>query len=636
MGPCQVKGESILKKKKLTALIALFMSAAMPMAALADEAAPTPEPVPAAQTMAYTQVYEPATSFALATTVAWSADASALDAAASEARPATALVYLDAELRVLDAGGNPISESLADYIAATAGGMIPALYVSDADTAAALKFYLIESGLGDVFVAASHKDAALVKDVAGLNPVRGLVDFRDITQADEDTLNYIISTTNGSHAKVCLISEAIATEDNIQYLQGRCSTVWVAASSSQAALLSQYTSGANGVLVDDYQAALDALSFFDDDAPSLLRPSLIVGHRGMPSEYVENTTLSAIGAYAAGADSIENDIHLTADREIIINHDESLARLFNRPDIENLNILTLDEALAIPFVNDTATGVQAANNQSAERSRYGFVRCLPSQRMPTLREFFELFADSGVVHDTEIKTNDPDIVIALRNLVGEYDNFGELFTISFNVNILEEMYKSWPEMSVGALGMEGYASAESNLPMYEAYGDMIASGEATVEECVAMLYAELDKWNATYNPASGFSYDVVSAGRHRGLTVWPWTYNDPAAFAEAYLGGIYGLTTNFAWWASDFIVDIDAADATIAAGEALPAPVVTTQLGEQVAPDGLETIVIEGALDAEGEALAIYRLKQELTIDGQSYGSYYLYSNPFAVTVTAA
>ena len=87
---------------------------------------------------------------------------------------------------------------------------------------------------------------------------------------------------------------------------------------------------------------------------------------------------------------------------------------------------------------------------------------------------------------------------------------------------------------------------------------MIESGEATVEECVAMLYAELDKWNATYNPASGFSYDVVSAGRHRGLTVWPWTYNDAAAFAEAYLNGIYGLTTNFAWWASDFIVDIDA------------------------------------------------------------------------------
>ena len=621
--------------KKLTSLVALVLSIVLPVLAVAEEPAATPEPVPAEEILAYTQVYEPETSFVLSSTVAWNADETALEVAGAQARPATALVYVDADLRVTDAAGKEIAPSLADYISATAGTVIPALYVSDAEAAAALKFYLIESGLGDVFVAASYENAALVKDVADLNPVRGLVDFRGIVEADEDTLDDIIATTNGSHAKVCLISQEIATEENVQYLQGRCSTVWVATSSDQVSLMTQYTNGANGVLVDDYQAALDTLAFFQDDAPSLLRPSLIVGHRGMPSEYIENTTLSAIGAYAAGADAIENDIHLTADRKIIINHDESLARLFNRPDVENLNILTLEEILSIPFVNDTEKGVQAANNQNASKSRYGYIRYLPSQRMPTLREFFELFKDSGVVHDTEIKTNDPAIVVALRTLVNEYDNFGELFTISFNVNILEEMYNSWPEMSVGALGMEGYAKEGSNLPMYQPYGDLIESGEATVEECVAMLYAELDKWNATYNPSSGFSYDVISAGRHRGLTVWPWTYNSAEGFAEAYLNGIYGLTTNFSYWASDFIVDLDAEDVAITTGESLPAPVVTTQNGQQVSVEGLEAIALEGSLDEEGQALMIYRLKQELVIDGVSYGSYYLYSNPFTVTVTA-
>ena len=621
--------------KKLTSLVALVLSIVLPVLAVAEEPAATPEPVPAEEILAYTQVYEPDTSFVLSSTVAWNADETALEVAGAQARPATALVYVDADLRVTDAAGKEIAPSLADYISATAGTVIPALYVSDAEAAAALKFYLIESGLGDVFVAASYENAALVKDVADLNPVRGLVDFRGIVEADEDTLDDIIATTNGSHAKVCLISQEIATEENVQYLQGRCSTVWVATSSDQVSLLTQYTNGANGVLVDDYQAALDTLAFFQDDAPSLLRPSLIVGHRGMPSEYIENTTLSAIGAYAAGADAIENDIHLTADRKIIINHDESLARLFNRPDVENLNILTLEEILSIPFVNDTEKGVQAANNQNASKSRYGYIRYLPSQRMPTLREFFELFKDSGVVHDTEIKTNDPAIVVALRTLVNEYDNFGELFTISFNVNILEEMYNSWPEMSVGALGMEGYAQEGSNLPMYQPYGDLIESGEATVEECVAMLYAELDKWNATYNPSSGFSYDVISAGRHRGLTVWPWTYNSAEGFAEAYLNGIYGLTTNFSYWASDFIVDLDAEDVDLTVGEPLPAPVVTTQNGQQVSVEGLEAIALEGSLDEEGQALMIYRLKQELVIDGVSYGSYYLYSNPFTVTVTA-
>ncbi len=181
--------------------------------------------------MAYTQVYEPETTFVLSSTVAWNADASALEVAGADVRPATALVYVDADLRVLDAAGNLIAGTLDEYVTATAGTIIPALYVSDEETAAALKFYLIESGLGDVFVVASHENAALVKDVASLNPVRGMVDFRDIVEADEDVLDEIIAATNGSHAKVCLISEAIATEENVQYLQGRCSTVWVAASS---------------------------------------------------------------------------------------------------------------------------------------------------------------------------------------------------------------------------------------------------------------------------------------------------------------------------------------------------------------------------------------------------------------------
>lgn len=80
---------------------------------------------------------------------------------------------------------------------------------------------------------------------------------------------------------------------------------------------------------------------------------------------------------------------------------------------------------------------------------------------------------------------------------------------------------------------------------------------------------------------------MISAGRHRGLTVWPWTYNSAEGFAEAYLNGIYGLTTNFSYWASDFIVDLDAEDVDLTVGEPLPAPVVTTQNGQQVSVEGL-------------------------------------------------
>ena len=583
-----------------------------------------------AETAPYSKVYEPETSFVLATTIAWEADASVKDVAAAQVRPGTALVYVDKELNVTTADGTALG-ALADYVTATTGTMIPALYIQDEETAAALKAYLEETGLGDVFVAGSYENSALIKEVAQLNPVRGLVDFRAIKAGDEDTLEEIIKKTNGSYAKVALLSQELATEDNVKFLQGRLVTVWVETEATTKALLTQYTNGANGVLVKDYQKAIDQLAFFKDDAPSLLRLSNVVGHRGMPSVHVENTVQSMIGAYNAGADAMETDIYLSDDREIFVLHDGNLKRLFDRPDVAAVEELTLRELQAIPFVNDGANGVQLNNNQKAEASRYGYIDYLPNQRIPTLREIYEMFEDTGIAQDTEIKSMNPKIVQALRNLVTEMDNFEEVFVITFNKVILDEFYASWPEMSVGALGMEGYGSEESYLPAFAKYGEVIAA--EGVEKALEMLYAEIDRWNATYNPNLAFTYDLAVAGRHRGLTVWPWTYNKPEQFADAYLKGVYGLTTNFSWWATDYIRDIRAQDVTIKAGEELPAPVVTTQKDEKVEVEGLELIVVEGALDVAGEALALYRLKQELIVDGTGFGSYYLYSNPFTVTV---
>ena len=57
------KGEDIMKK--LTSLVALVLSIVLPVLAVAEEPAATPEPVPAEEILAYTQVYEPETSFVL-------------------------------------------------------------------------------------------------------------------------------------------------------------------------------------------------------------------------------------------------------------------------------------------------------------------------------------------------------------------------------------------------------------------------------------------------------------------------------------------------------------------------------------------------------------------------------------------
>lgn len=49
-------------------------------------------------------------------------------------------------------------------------------------------------------------------------------------------------------------------------------------------------------------------------------------HRGFSGKYPENTMLAFEKAIEAGADGIENDVHLTKDGVVVIIHDERVDR----------------------------------------------------------------------------------------------------------------------------------------------------------------------------------------------------------------------------------------------------------------------------------------------------------------------
>jgi glycerophosphoryl diester phosphodiesterase len=53
---------------------------------------------------------------------------------------------------------------------------------------------------------------------------------------------------------------------------------------------------------------------------------LLIGHRGYPVRYPENTLASFKGAMEAGCDMIELDVTLTQDRKVVVIHDDTLNR----------------------------------------------------------------------------------------------------------------------------------------------------------------------------------------------------------------------------------------------------------------------------------------------------------------------
>ena len=588
----------------------------------------------------YASVYEPDTSWAMSATIAWQADASVFDTAKASVRPATAFVSLDSSLAVYDRDGNKIADDIDSYVRATSGTMIPAFYIKDAATASALKTYLAESGLEDCFVVSTPENKAYVKDVADLLHVRGMLDYSSMTSVDRKTLLDMIASVNGAHGKVVILSSEAATRENILLLQSLCASVWVKTETDTKTIVTHYTNGVNGVLVDDYKAAISAMELFRDDAPTLLRVPLIIGHRGDPSNYVENTLDSAKGAYEEGADSIENDIYLTTDGELYIRHDGDLGIFIGKSDVKGED-LTLAELKALVFNwDDEVFGIRYANEIAwSEDLHPGYGRLFGGKlygedekkayTVPTMREYLDEFKGKKVVHDTEIKSRNPQVIAAFKELVDEKDAWDQVFTITFEESIMEEIYKNYPEISVGAL--------TGGSPYYEfGYENWAAVVEMEgVEAAVEMLYSYLDQWNATYNPNFFiFSEKTVSAGRHRGLTVWPWTYDIilPDQLAADYLRGLSGLTVDEPWFASDYIEEISSEDVVAKSFEDVSKPEGTAKNGNTKTLTDAEIVELEDLEQDGSKKLVVWRYKADLTIDGQSYGKYYLYSNPFVFT----
>ena len=63
----------------------------------------------------------------------------------------------------------------------------------------------------------------------------------------------------------------------------------------------------------------------------------VVGHRGDPSKYPEETIQSDNSAFNSGADYVELDLHLSADGELVISHDDDLFRVTHTHAIVSQN-----------------------------------------------------------------------------------------------------------------------------------------------------------------------------------------------------------------------------------------------------------------------------------------------------------
>ncbi|MGO4547267.1 S-layer homology domain-containing protein [Paenibacillus sp. 2TAB23] len=558
----------------------------------------------------FVQVKEPETKIALAPTVVTELiSAEQLASLAGPKLPATVFLYVNDKLTVTDPSGQTEIGSLDSVLAAIDTKMIPAFYVKDGQTVDRLVEYLQNVGLEDADIVSDN--VALVKRARAAYPiVRGIVDFTANTDWSPEKLMDIRGQMNANLAKIILLPQNAASRDNVSYLQKRAMTVWTKEQAAPAeknlAIHTLITAGANGIVTDSPLQAIDAMKLYSNQT-TLVRKPYIVGHRGMPSVAPENTIVSNVLAIEAGADFIENDVYLSRDGHLVILHDGSLERTTNGTGfIENY---TLEQ---IKQLN--------ANKQ--------FPLAFHNVQIPTLEEQIDLARQSGKMIMNEIKTGNPAVIEAFVKQVREKHAEDLINVIAFDSNQIKRLNGQLPEMPIGLLGNAGITDSSN------------------VSRALRQTLLTVQNLNAGYNPPySVLSQDYLEAAKHRGLLVSPWTFNNRSDFTRFFMYGTWGLTTDYANWASDWTESIKPGQEKYTLSENQSVDVsaeiqtykgtLNTIAPEIVLLDGQDFVEVKGrTVTAKQTGTAHALLRYTTTIDAGN--QYDIYTQPVSFTVEAA
>ena len=525
--------------------------------------------------------------------------------------PATAMFYVNASGEITDKSGTKLA-TIEEMYTKIENKVIAGFIPSDKAAVDKVATFLTEKKINDVMLASSDKE--LVKYARGkVKILRGAIIVPKDNATTKEALMQIREDVNSSLAKIAILPYEMARKEIVSYLQERLITVWVTApeNETEAQDMALILSGANGIVTSNVKQTEGCFTKFK--ANSFTREMLVIGHRGVPSQAPENTVEGSVLAAKLGAQIIENDIYITKDNVIVVLHDGALERTTSGTGyIEDYTYEQLKQ-----FVIDE------------NASKY------PNLKIPTLEEYFKEFKDKDTLIFIELKSSKAALITELEKLVKKYEFYDQMCVISFNANQLLALQKVMPGMSMGYL-CSGITSS-----------DTIPSITSTL--AVTQIY------NTTFNQSyAGMTEDFIIEANHRGITIWPWTYRDRTAFNQYYMYGTYGLTTDYAQWASTMTKKIvsESYDYNLTVGESKEITLkalnynnqendVKAKLGstaELVMLWGEDLVIVDGTTftaKAAGEAAFYVRYTTKILKSDTDVGEeIYLYSPVVKLTLT--
>lgn len=290
-------------------------------------------------------------------------------------------------------------------------------------------------------------------------------------------------------------------------------------------------------------------------------------HRGGRDVRPENTLYSYAYAIELGATSIECDMQLTKDGQIVMSHNPILNSDITRDEngnyIENnkydIRLMTVDE------LKKFDVGVMDPNC-GEYYDLHGKTQFTYDAKIPTLEELMQLiqsYGDKNIVLNIETKSypdpasagykNNADpkkFVEVFNNIVKKYDMEDRVVLQSFDWQTLIEMKKLNPNISTSALWQEqpSWGRDSESLRRYEKkkspwlggldikdyQGNPVKAAHAIGADIISPYYTEISKQD-------------VDEAHSLGMKVVPWTVNNEKDMNMLLDMGVDGIISDKPW-----------------------------------------------------------------------------------------
>lgn len=254
-------------------------------------------------------------------------------------------------------------------------------------------------------------------------------------------------------------------------------------------------------------------SSLDSDFFSL-EPPRIFAHRGASGEFPENTMAAFEAAARQGARYFELDVHMTRDGEVVVAHDDDLARIAGRPGaITELTLAQVQSADAgYAFSLDGGTTYPFRDR---------------AIRIPRLAELLDAFPQARF--NIEPKQISPSVVPAMLKVI---DRAG----MRRRVLIAGEQQPPIDEIRALAPG----------IPTSFPYGEVAEFLQAIATKQTGYIpRADALQIPPAYQGWNLVTPEIVAFAHTLGVEIHVWTVNEPTEMNALLDAGIAGIMTDF-------------------------------------------------------------------------------------------